>query len=901
MKKFLISIALIFVLSLVGVIGLIAYVKSTLPQMITLDDYKPLLVTNVYDRNGKKIAEIFKERRQLIAYKDIPKDVVNAFLAAEDDSFFEHGGINYLAIIRAQLANLRAGHTVQGGSTITQQVAKTLLLSNERTIVRKIKDVLLAIEMEKTLSKEDIIYLYLNQIFFGENSYGISMAAETYFRKPVKDLKLEEIAILAGLPKAPSAYSPTKNPVRAKERQVYVLNRMATVGFITKEQAEKAIAQPVKVYLREKFRENAPFFTEAVELLLTSQLGEKTVKEDGIRVFTSLDFEKQLAAQKAAEIGLKELDKRQGFRGPLKNTTDPKEVGEFLLLSRNKLITEMNPEKIIQVDGKFAEYGPLDINYDLKAKGLPKYIPPGTNCEAIVSKVDDDLGLVYVRIAELEGIIDFESMQWARKPDGNKRFDLDQIKKPSEALKVGDIVLAELVAPQYEFSVRLQKIVAAKKKADPKFSLDLSKYAEVHLDQDPIAETSLLSIDQQNSDIVAMIGGYSYKKSQFNRALQAARQTGSSFKTIVYASALDRGYTPATPIMDAPIVFEESKEAENDEGQEETKTWKPTNHSKSFGGDIIFRNALVKSLNVPTVKIIEDIGVDWSVQYAKRLGIFSPLNLDFTLALGSSSVTLYEMTKVFAQFGRLGKKVHPIIIHKVEDSKGKKLLDQVSLDLRFEKELKEIETPFEEKRTAYFDALKETAAGQSADGSQAASAKETKKDLKRIEPNIFFEDPDQLIRPTTAYLITSLLKGVVEDKNGTGGRAKALGREVAGKTGTTNGYYDAWFVGYTAQIATGVWVGFDHEKTLGKGEVGGRAALPIWLEYMKAAHENLPQMTLQIPEGIVFANIDSDTGELASSSSKNIVRQAFLEGTEPSASKNKKEEDTDFYKQDLSE
>jgi penicillin-binding protein 1A len=892
MKKFLIAFAVLVVLGLVGVFSVFKYVKSTLPQMITLADYQPLLVSKVFDRNGKNIGEFFRERRQLIPYKDIPKDVVNAFLAAEDDSFFHHKGINYLAILRAQLANMKAGHTVQGGSTITQQVAKTLMLSNERTILRKVKDVLLAMEMEEHLSKEDILYLYLNQIYFGQGAYGIGMAAETYFRKNVKDLKLEEIAILAGLPKAPSAYSPVTNPSRAKERQVYVLNRMAEVGFVKKEQATEAAKQPVKVYLRETYQDHAPFFLETVRQLLVSELGEEMVLDKGLRIYTSLDLDKQIAAQESLTQGLKDLDKRQGYRGAAKNTTDPKEVGEFLLKSRNKLLSQLSPERIIQPDGKFVDYGPLNLQYDVRQQGLPNYLKVGTVTDGIVSKIDDELGLVYVRIAELEAIIDLETMQWARKPDSNKKYEYDQIKKPSQALKMGDIILVKVVSDKFTSS-RLQKLLApAKKGAVAKTAPDLSKYIEVTLDQEPVTEGSLLSFDQQTQDILAMIGGYSFEKSEYNRALQAARQTGSSFKSIVYASALDRGYTPATPIMDAPIVYEEGKE--NDEGQEDTKVWKPTNHSKSFGGDIIFRNALVKSLNVPSVKIIEDLGVEWPAQYAKRLGIFSPLNMDFTLVLGSSSVTLYEMTKVFSEFGRMGKRIRPLIIHRVEDAQGKKLMDQVSLDIRFKKEMDPIEAQFEERRTAYLESLKETTGNGTTPPAEVT-------DKKKIEPNIFFEDIDQLIRPTTAYLITSLLKGVVEDRNGTGGRAKALGREVAGKTGTTNGYYDAWFIGYTAQIATGVWVGFDQEKTLGKGEVGGRSALPIWLDYMKAAHEGLPQMTFPVPNGIVFANIDRETGELASSSSKEILRQAFLEGTEPTSSRNKKEEDTDFYKQDLSE
>lgn len=891
MKKVLLALSVLMILGLLGAYGTYKYVLTTLPKLITVEDYEPLLVSQVYDRNGKKIGEFFRERRVLVPYKQIPKDLVNAFLAAEDDQFFQHGGVNYLAILRATIANIKAGHSVQGGSTITQQVAKTLLLTSEKTMLRKVKDILLAQEMESHLSKEDILYLYLNQIYFGQGAYGIQLAAETYFRKPVSKLTLPEMAILAGLPKAPSAYSPVHNPTRAKERQVYVLKRMAEVGFVKPEIAEAAIKEPVKIYTREKFEGYAPFFLETVRQMLNSQIGEDTVLDRGLKIYTSLDLDKQIVAQEATIANLKDLDKRQGFRGPIKNVIEPKEVGEFLLKTRNNLISEVSPERIIQPDGKFIDYGPLDLKYDLK-KGLPFYLKLGKVSEAVVSKVDDDKGLVYMRVAELEGIIDFETMKWARKPNSDKRFDLDQIKKPSQALKTGDVVLVKVVSDRFT-APRLSKpvIVKGKAPAAPERAFDESRYIGLELDQDPVVQSSLISFDQQTQDVISLVGGTDYEKSQYNRALQAARQTGSSFKVIVYASALDKGYTPATPIMDAPIVFEEGKD--DDEGQGDEKTWKPSNHSKSFGGDILFRNALVKSLNVPTVKIIEDIKTEWAADYARRFGIFSKLNMDFTLALGSSSVTLYEMTKVFSQIGRLGKRMRPIMIHKVEDAKGKKLMDQIGLDLRFTKEQSEFDKSFEERRTTYLEELK----------TKTPEELEKMKDAKnhKADEFFFFEDPDQLIRPTTSYLMVSLLKAVVEDKNGTGGRARSIGREVAGKTGTTNGYYDAWFIGFTPQIATGVWVGFDQEKSLGKGEVGGRAALPIWVDYMKAAHENLPQMTFSVPDGIVFANIDSDTGQLASTGSKNIIRQAFREGTEPTNSKNKKEEDSDFYKQDLSD
>lgn len=884
MKKLVMILVLLSIAGVLGAFSFYKYVHAQLPKIMAIADYDPLLVSQVFDRNGKKVGEFFRERRILVPYKDIPKPIIDAFLAAEDDQFFKHQGINYIAIARAAFANMRAGHTVQGGSTITQQVAKTFFLSPERNMIRKAKEALLAIELENHLSKEDILFLYLNQIYFGNSAYGIYTAAETYFRKPVQKLNLAEIAILAGLPKAPSAYSPVTNPSRAKERQVYVLNRMAEVGSISKKEAEEAAKLPVKVYLREKYVTYAPFYLETVRQMLVNEIGEEMVLDKGIKVYTALDLPKQLAAQEAVERGLRELDKRQGFRGPLKNITDPKEVGEFLMKTRNKLIAEAVPERTIQADGKFIDYGPLNLQYDLK-KGLPFYLKLGKPTEGVVAKVDDELGLVWVRIAELEGLIDFDTMTWARQPNGEKRYDLDQIKKPSQALKVGDIVYMKVVGERFG-SMRLNKLLTTKK--DKK--IELNKYVAVELEQEPIAEAALISLDQDNSDVVAMVGGYNFERNQFNRALQAARQTGSSFKSIVYASALDKGYTPSTPIMDAPLVFDESKkEGDDDEGQDDDpKIWKPANHSKSFGGDIILRNALVRSLNVPSVKVVEDLTVPWAADYARRLGIFSPLNMDFTLVLGSSSVTLYEMTKVFSEFGKLGKRVRPVLIKKVTDSKNALLSEKILLDKRFEKEMEPFEKQFEERRTAYFETLEK-------EGPESIDPK------KKLEPHIFFKDPDQLIKPTTAYLITSLLKAAVEDKFGTGGKARALGREVAGKTGTTNGYYDAWFLGYTAQMATGVWVGFDHEKTLGKLEVGGRAALPIWVDYMKAAHEELPQLSMPVPDGIVFANIDSDTGQLASATSKNIIRQAFLEGTEPTSARNKKEEDTDFYKQDLSE
>ncbi len=932
-KKILLSLIVLGIIGAGGAYAFLLSIQKDLPKIISMEDYEPLLVSQVYDRKNQKIGEYVRQRRILTPYDKIPEKLVQAFVAAEDHEFFEHSGINLQAIFRAFIANIRAGRTVQGGSTITQQVAKTLMLTSERTIVRKLKDMLLAIEMEKNLSKAEIMYLYLNQIFLGNSAYGVGMASEIYYRKPLEKLTLPEMAMLAGLPTAPSAYSPVRSPKKAKERQVYVLTRMHDVGYITEEEMREAIDAPVTVYLRENYEEFAPHFLETVRLMLISKLGESTVLDKGLRIFTSLDLDKQQAAQKSVEEGLKELDKRQGYRGAKKNLATVAQYEEHLEEVKKNIIDDLTPERVILADGTYAPVTePSKDN-----SRLPAFLKLNDNVEGIVTAVDDELGLVYVKIPDAEGVIDIDTMNWARKPDTEKRYDFDLLKKPSGALRVGDVILVKVTGEQFA-SERLDKLVKAdidsrkkgtKKNPDKGKALalpDLIQYLALELDQVPVVEGALISFDQKTQEVLAMVGGYKFihTQNEFNRTLQAARQTGSAFKAIVYASALDKGYTPATPIMDAPLVFEE--QVEDEEGQEDVKVWKPANHSKNFGGDIILRNALVQSLNVPTVKIIEDIGVPWAAEYAKRLGIFSTLNMDFTLALGSSSVTLYEMTKVFGEFGRLGKRLRPLIITRVEDRFGKVILTDLSLDLRFEKEMAPIEEHFSEKREKYLAARQSGKAdgnsqngdeskteGEVTGGDDAASGEgglngDRTAELAKLDPKkrkmedfIFHEDPDQLIRPQTAYVMTSMLKGVVEDGMGTGGRARALGRETAGKTGSTNGYFDGWFIGYTPQISTGVWVGYDREASLGKGEVGGKAALPIWVDYMKFAHEGLPQMTFPIPEGIVFANVDRETGKIATATSNKVVRLAFIEGTEPSLASDSHEENNDFLKQDLNE
>lgn len=874
----------VFIIAIAGAQAGILNLSSGLPTIIKVDDYKPLMVSDVYARGGEKIGEFYREKRILTPYKNIPLKLQNAFVAAEDDTFWTHHGINYVAIMRAFIVNLATGEKKQGASTITQQVAKTLLLQdNEKTYTRKIKEILLAQKMEENLSKQDIMYLYLNQIYFGEGAYGVASAADTYFRKPLEKLTTAEMAMLAGLPKAPSEYSPTTNPQKAKQRQKYVLGRMHELKQINDQEYQQALAEAITVYSSREQKQIAPHFIETLRQMLVPVVGEKALLDEGLKIYTGIDYKDQQAANVSVQDGLRELDKREGWRGAQKNIADPKEQEKFLVAERKSLQSDNSVSRTIRPDGNFAPDAPLEVYHKRSGAqiltNIPPYIEKGSIVDGIITKVDDNEGLVTVRFADAQGLIDINDMSWARRFDTTVNTKRAQhITKPSVALKTGDVVLVK---------VQADKFVKTTAKGKHATSKTYDDYAYLMLEQKPAVEGALLSFDQHTGEVIAMVGGYEFvhNKNEFNRTVQARRQTGSSFKTIVYASALDRGYTPGTPVQDAPLVYEGE-----DEGQDEGKVWKPHNHEGKFEGDILFRKALIRSLNIPSVKICEDVGVAWATDYAHRLGVFSPLNQDLSLVLGSSSLTIYEMTKVFSSFGRLGQKVNPIIVRKVTDRTGKVLAENISLDKRFDKEITLAQAQLEARRqlnTPPPPFAKSLQANNQQPGLPWTSS-------------FYFQDPNQLIRPETAYLMTTILQGVVNE--GTGGKARALGRPVAGKTGSSNGYFDGWFLGYTPQIVTGTWVGFDQEKSLGLGEVGGDTALPIWVEYMKSAHQDLPVEDFSVPQGVVFANIDGQTGGLAASNSTNVVRQAFIDGTEPKTLSGSPatEDETDFLKKDLS-
>jgi penicillin-binding protein 1A len=776
-------LAFILVICAAGA-GLVLYysISKDLPKITSLADYHPSIITTVYADDNRKIAEFFKERRIVIPLREMPRTMIDAFVAAEDSRFYKHQGIDFISIVRAFFKNIEAGTIVQGGSTITQQVTKSFLLTPERSYKRKLREAILAYRIDKAFSKEDILYLYLNQIYLGHGAYGVQAASENYFGKSVKDLNLAECAILAGLPQAPSKYSPFRHPERAKQRQIYVLNRMVEEAYINNIQATEAINTKLDIKPRRNiYIEEVPFYTESVRRHLEKKYGTDELYTQGLQVYTAVNLEMQKIAREEIQKGLFELDKREGYRGPLEH---------------------IKPEQI------------ESYSQTLQAELDEKPLEAGAMVKGVAIAVNDRKKTVSVRLGATQGTIALEDMIWARKPDPEVAYHKVKLKLPSQALAVGDVIL-----------------VKVKEKEEGKDTLALA------LEQMPIAQSALMSIEVGTGLVKAMIGGRDFRETQFNRAIQSRRQPGSAFKPIIYAAALDkkfedptRFYTPATIIIDSAIVFKD---------EERDFTWKPRNYKETFYGPTLLRNALAKSRNLVTIKILQDIGVDYAIEYATKLGIESNLSRDLSIALGSSGISLLELLRAYSVFANQGYLVEPVFVLKVVDRNGNVLEEM---------------------------------------------APERKK----------------VIEKSTAYIMTNLLEGVVQ--NGTGWRAKALKRPAAAKTGTTNNLYDALFVGYTPEYITGVWVGLDEEAPMGQGETGSRAASPIWLGFMQRVLEGKPVKVFQAPEGIVFAKIDADTGLLPVPESKNVVFECFREGTVPTEYTKRPgeaRETEDLFKKDL--
>jgi penicillin-binding protein 1A len=760
-----------------------------LPDLQGLEDFRPALTSTVFDRSGRPIGEFFEERRRIVRLEDLPTHVVQAFIAAEDDTFFEHSGIDYASIVRAAWSNLRAGGEIrQGASTITQQLVKSMLLSPERTWRRKVREMLLARRIEQVFSKEQILYLYLNQIYFGSGAYGVAEAARTYFGKNVSAIDVAEAALLAGLPKAPSRYSPLQNPRRAERRRQYVLERMREEGSLDEDAYAAAAAAPPALRSPPEHADyaTAAYFTEEVRRLLFERLGGEQVLRGGLRIETSLDLDLQRSAVAALRAGLHALDHRQGYRGPLR-----------------RVEKSAIPEEIARVGAENA----LD-----PAAALPT----DRTLLAVVTGLDERAQRALVALApDATGEVLLEDVAWARPY--NTESEPWKIQKIATAFRVGDVVRLRAFQPPPP--------APKGEPAPPPPAPDPNGPRRLALDQKPGAQGALLSLDLASGDVLALVGGYDFAESEFDRAVQAERQPGSSFKPFVYATALGRGWNPSSILQDTPVVMEDGS----------GKLWRPQNYNRKFLGPIPMREALARSINNATIHLARDVGVDHVIELARALGVRALLEPNLSIALGSYPVTLLELTRAYAVFPRSGLSVGARFVQRVLDRDGRVLAEGLLL-----------EPP----------------------SALAPGA---------LPPPV----PGERVMPAAqAYLTVDLLKGTITHPNGTGGKARALERPVAGKTGTTNSQADAWFVGFSPEVIAGVWVGFDSKDVLGKGETGGRAALPIWIDYMRAALAARPVADFEVPEGVVFARIDPRSGGLSSSGQL----QAFAEGQMPRAS-----------------
>ncbi len=781
--------AILLLFSAAGLIGAYYFVAASLPRVETLQDYRPPIITRVLSDEGTPIAEFAKERRIVVPIERIPKQLIQAFISAEDSKFFEHRGIDLFSILRAAIKNVQAGEIRQGGSTITQQVAKSLLLTPEKKFSRKFKEAILARRMEKSLSKEGILHLYLNQIYLGHGAYGVQAAAENYFAKDVQSLTLAESALLAGLPQAPSRYSPYLHLERAKERQKYVLGRMVEEKYISPEEAATAVAAKLTIHPRvEAHIAEAGYFTEQVRRYLEEAYGEELLYTGGLEVRTTMSVRLQQAAQKAIRDNLLAHDQRRGYRGPSR-VLSAAEIEEFLARQRTE---------------------------------FPLLAPPaGSRIEAVLT--GGNAKALQVRIGARQGEISRESIEWA----GNLRVVPAPVgvkggSSPSR-LPIGSVLLVTVEGLAANGTLRLS------------------------LTQEPEAQGALIALDPRSGQVRAMVGGYDFASSQFNRALQARRLPGSAIKPVIYAAALDKGYTPSTIVYDSPVIFK----GKTEEGED--REWRPKNYSASFSGPTSVREALTHSNNVITIKILEDIGVGYAIGYARKLGIASPLAQDLTLALGSSAVTPLELATAYSVFANGGVRVDPIYITRISDRDGR-ILESVD--------------------PADFPA----GAGKG--------------------QRLIHQASERVISPETAYLITNLMESVVQA--GTGQRAKELARPVAGKTGTTNDLKDAWFAGYVPQLSAVAWIGYDQERPLGPQETGARAALPGWIAFMRAAVDDLEPLNFSIPETIEFHAIEPTTGLLAAEDSPTAYIEAYAPGTAPTLhASDQKPQASDFFRLDL--
>jgi len=748
-KKIIIFFSLISVVFLLSIISILWIYSNKLPDYKYLENYKPPVSSKVYSGNGVLVSDFSAEKRIFVPFESIPNVVTNAFLSAEDKNFFKHPGVDAKGVIRAfknNVFNLLNSKRLEGASTITQQVAKNFLLNNEVSIDRKVKEAILAFRIERALSKERILELYLNQIYLGEGSYGIASASLRYFDKSINELNYSEAALLAALPKAPSKYNPYKNKKLAKFRRNLVVNNLLENSYIDRKQYNKIIKSEIKLRKRKRiYFEDSRYFVEEVRKKVINDYGFDKVYKQGFNIKTPIDLNLQNIATKALRKGLEKYDKRRGWRGPLLNKK---------------------------------------INSDWK-KGLEKFnIEKSIGWEIAIVKRVDKFETVIETTGNKIGVINNEDINWTRK-NLNKIF------------KIGDLIYV-------------------KRKNEGNYSLK----------QLPLANGAIIVMDPYSGRVLAMSGGFSFKKSEFNRTTQALRQPGSAFKPFIYALALENNFTPSTLILDAPIVLDQGNDL---------KMWKPENYGKKFYGSSTLRTGVEKSRNLMTVRVAQELGIDKIITFSKKLKIYEDPDELMSISLGSAETTLLKITTAYCSFVNGGKLVDPIIIDRIQDSEGNTIFKN-------------------EKRIC--------------DNCDQISFNGTK--IPKIKNNF-----KKIFSSQTAYQMTSILEGVI--KRGTGRGLRDLNLQIAGKTGTTNKNTDAWFIGFTSNLVIGVYVGHDSPKSLGKIETGSRAAMPIFKEFVKNAINNYEARPFKVAKGIKMMVVDSVTGKKEDFGSKKTIIESFKE------------------------
>ncbi|MFK4823876.1 penicillin-binding protein 1A [Paenochrobactrum sp. BZR 588] len=778
------GIGAVFMLMVAGAVAVfISKINKELPDYEVLENYEPPVMTRVHASDGSLMAEFSRERRLYLPIQAVPDRVKAAFISAEDKNFYQHNGVDVGGVARAMVNNVKglgSGRRPEGASTITQQVAKNFLLSTEQTYDRKIKEAILAMRIEQAYSKDRILELYLNEIFFGMGAYGIAGAALTYYDKAVGELSISEMAYLAALPKGPANYHPFRRPERAIERRNYVIDRMAENEYITMEEAEAAKAEPLHVNIRQtsKYLASSEYFTEEVRRQIIAKYGDKALYESGLSVRTTLDPKLQVMARNSLQAALLRYDEARGYRGPYKQIELGSDWGVPLgEISAFSDVPEWQLSVVLNVSAAGADIG----------------LQPAREASGARSK------------ERKQGFIAADDMKWAMRVIniGGKRTSA---KSPEGVLKAGDVVY-----------------VSRKKDSDTAFRLQ----------QPPKVEGALVAMDPHTGRVLAMSGGFSFSESEFNRATQAYRQPGSSFKPFVYAAALDYGYTPASVVLDGPLEVNQGGSL---------GVWAPKNYSGKFSGPSTLRYGIEQSRNVMTVRLAQDMGMNVVAEYAERFGIYDKMMPVLSMSLGAGETTVLRMVTGYSVMANGGRSITPSMIDRIQDRYGK--------------------TIFKHDSRKCENCNAETWSNQD-------------------EPELI-DDRDQVLDPMTAYQITSMMEGVVQ--RGTARVLQDLKRPVAGKTGTTNDEKDAWFVGFTPDLVVGVYIGYDNPTPLGRGSTGGVLAVPVFKNFMEQALVGKPKSEFRVPEGMMMIPINRRTGMRIAAGSGDAFMEAFKPGTGPADS-----------------